>query len=599
MKIRNPKDLNINQKLLISYVLVIVVPIMLLCTVTYNYALKFLEGKVTKSILATNTQITENLDTFFRNLAKITEMPYYDKDLNEIMGRDYSQIQEGAEFEKVQDFNGITQDFFGKLILLNQYIDTLYLNHFKSGKIYYKGYHGEYDREDILLNDQQWYKDIIDKNGKEAIVGIHNELPSNKRSPLIITVGRLVVKPFTHERLGVFWINVKPERLQELYKEVTLTPNTKQLIIDENNIVVFSNRNDEIGYTADPDIIGNSGAGYYIGKLNNERVLIVSKTSQYTSWKVVNIIPYREFMEDIIFIRNIFIISGIVLILLAVFISFIIANSISRPLKNLSTMMKLVEKGNFNVEIGIQGNDEIGQLSKTFNKMIVQIKELIENTIVEGEKKRIAELKALQSQINPHFMYNTLNVIKWMAQMQTADNITNTVDSLIYLLNFSARASADFISIRDEVEFLKHYISIMKLRYYNRFDALYDIDEEVYKYKTLKFMLQPFAENSIFHGFDQKRNGYHLILRAGMEDETVVFSIEDDGVGMLEDDVKKVLSEDMELKKSFNSIGISNVVKRIKLHFGNQYGVKISSIPGKGTKVVIDIPKIPFDTKEN
>ncbi len=594
MKITGRKSLNINQRLLISYILVIVIPITAIGVSIYNYTTDFLEERITQSVLATSSQITENLDTFFMNMANLTEMPYYDSDLNDILGRRYSSDNETDEYQKVKDYNQITQNFFSKLFLLNKYIETLYLSSFINDRVYYKGYRAEYSMEESALKDEQWFKNVISRDGKEVIIGIHDEFPSTQTPSRVITIGRLIVKPFSHEKQGIFLINVKPEKLEELYKETKLTPNTRQLIIDENNNIVYSKKENEIGTQTDPEIIKiiSSEGIYHKVVLNNMPVFVISDTSKYSHWKIINIIPQNELFSDAKAIREVILLIGIALIMLSIFVSFIIAGSITKPIVKLNKQMKLVEQGNLVVSTEGQREDEIGQLSKTFNKMIVQINELIQRIKIDGENKRISELQALQSQINPHFMYNTLNVIRWMSQMQSADNITQAVDSLIYLLTFSAKTTAEFIPIREEMEFINNYISIMRLRYYNKFEVTYEIEDEVYEYKTLKFILQPFIENAIFHGFDKRKSGYHLSIRAYARNGTVSFIIEDDGSGIDERDIPGILNKDVKGGKGFNSIGIRNVVDRIKLHFGEQYGVNISSSQDIGTTILINIPEM-------
>lgn len=597
MGIAGIKGVSINQRLLISYILVIVIPITAISVIIYNYTTDYLEERVTESVLATSAQITENLDTFFTNMAKITEMPYYDKELNNILDRRYSVNNEMNEYQKVEDYNQITQNFFSKLFLLNKSIETLYLTSFVNDRVYYKGYRAEYSREESDLKNEQWFRNIVSKGGKEVIIGIHDEFPSVPNTSQVITIGRLIVKPFTNEKQGVFLINIKPEKLEELYKETRLTPGTRQLIIDENNRIVYSKLENEIGTQIDPDIIKiiNSKGTNNEVTINNTPVFIISDTSRYSFWKVINIIPRNELFSDAEAIREGILLIGIALVLLSVLVSFVIAGSITKPIVKLNNQMKLVEQGDFSVNIEGQRNDEVGQLSKTFNKMILQINELIQRIKIDGENKRISELQALQSQINPHFMYNTLNVIKWMAQMQAADNITQAVDSLIYLLNFSAKTTAEFIPISEELEFVKNYISIMRLRYYNKFEVIYEIEDSVYKYKTLKFILQPFIENAIFHGFDKRKSGYHLRIKAFLENGSVCFIINDDGSGIAAHDIPKILNKDIQGEKGFNSIGISNVVGRIKLHFGQQYKVDITSRPEVGTSIFINIPQIGLD----
>lgn len=590
MEIVRFKNLSISQKLLLSYVLLIAIPIIFLSILSYNAYARFLEKRVTDSYQAVNIQITENLDTFFRNLAQLTRFPYYDYEIRDIMEKDYSK-QSYPDHEKVQDYKRINEGFFSRLALLNNFIDSMYLYHMESNTLF------TYGINRIITYDFSEKSRVVEKNGDEVILGLHKKHPDFSDSVKVISVERLLKKPYDSKRLGVFGVNVVPARLKELYKEVKYTPNSRQLIVDENNLVVYCNINEDIGGEIEPEIMQYlvSGTNSVKGRIRGKEVYIVTNTSQYTAWKVISIIPEEELLKDTVYIKHITLLLGLILLSVAVVSSLFIARGLSSPIQKLSSTMKQVEAGNLDVKIEIAGKDEIGHLSMAFNKMVKEVKRLMEKTIIDGEKKRIAELNALQYQINPHFMYNTLNVIKWMAKMQAADNITDSLDSFMYILKFSARFGEEYIPVTDELDFIRNYISILRTRYYNKFNVEYAVDGGLLKYKVLKFLLQPLIENAIFHGFNEKKSGYVLKIEGRLENSTIVFKIIDNGSGMNSDSIKKVLSPGEGGRKGFNSIGLKNVMERIELHFGKGYGVDIHSIPGEGTVVSVSVPAVPLE----
>ena len=233
--------------------------------------------------------------------------------------------------------------------------------------------------------------------------------------------------------------------------------------------------------------------------------------------------------------------------------------------------------------------DEIGRLGYSFNAMTKEIQQLIVRIKEEEQQKRSAELNALQAQINPHFLYNTLSVIRWMSQAQMADNITETLDSLVELLTFSARNTKEFVSVEEEMAFIRNYISLLELRYYNTFETDYQVEEEVLHYQTLKFIVQPFVENAIFHGFTNAKAAYRLSIDVRRHEKGVRFMIRDNGSGMSKEQLDRLMDRD-EGRQGMNSIGVRNVAERIQLHFGAQYGVQIHTLPGEGTTILIDIP---------
>lgn len=590
LKIRKYKDFKINQKLLLSFMLLIIIPVTLVSAVSYGYSTRYLESRVAASFKAVNVQITENMDTFLRSLARVTETPYFDYEIWNIMEKDYSRY-EYPQHEKIQDYKKIIEGFFSGLLLLNDYIDSLYLYHIDTGITYSRGYYSAFS-----YNYSPQSK-VVERSGKELIKGIHNKEQGSTSNYNVVTVERTVVKPYTKEQIGVFGVNVKVERLKGLYREVSLIPGMTQLIVDENNRIIFSNEQHKIGSSLDPDVIKyiNTENIYSRGKLNGHNVFLVTNTSQYTLWKVISIIPEKDLFKDIRLIKNLTVISSLVLIILSVIISSFIARGLSTPIKKLSSSIEQVEKGDLNTVVDMDGNDEISHLGRSFNRMVKEIKALMEKTLINERRKRTAELNALQYQINPHFMYNTLNVIKWMAKMQAADNITSALDSFTSILKFSVRTGEEFISIKDEIEFIKNYVSILQLRYYNKFTVEYNIMDNIYSLKTLKFILQPIVENAVFHAFKKKGKKYVLKIGCMFDDNSVLFRVSDNGEGMDEKSIISALNVEESALKGFNSIGLKNIYDRVKLHFGDEYGLQIQSELGMGTVVTVRIPVLPLD----
>ncbi|MCY6369522.1 cache domain-containing sensor histidine kinase [Clostridium ganghwense] len=592
MKIKKFNQLNISKQLIFSYIGITIIPIVFLSAIIYNYSKKSLESKVTNSFQIVNSQITINLDNFFKNIAKLSETTFYDENIQGILSRDYSKLEHG-EFQRIQDNFKITDYYFRNYFLINDYIYSLDLYPTKKEFIYSKGYNQSINYEYSPKNEE-WFKNIIKADGKEVILGIHQNLQVNPHEHYVVSVGRCIKNPFKNDLLGVFLINIKVDELKGLYEQVNLTPNSQQLIVDEHNNIVYSSKNEEIGQHISKELEQYIMCGSIIteGMLGKEKAYIVTNTSKYTDWKVVSIISTKELFSDITAMKDMVILFGIILTILVTVISLFISRDISKPIKQLSSTMKKFEYGSLDETVDVYGNEEIVYLSKTYNKMLGKIKELIGQIRIEEEEKRIVELNALQSKINPHFMYNTLNVVKLMAEMQGADNITKALNSFIALLTFSANTDETFISIEEEFEFLEKYIDLLKLRYYNRFYVEYDIDEKVYKYKTIKFLIQPFVENAVFHGFNSKGKTHFVRVEAKLEGNTVIFNIIDNGSGMSEEIINKAMTSKIQKKKGFNSIGINNIVNRIRLHFGSEDGVKIESVIGEGTRVRIKIPAI-------
>ncbi len=251
---------------------------------------------------------------------------------------------------------------------------------------------------------------------------------------------------------------------------------------------------------------------------------------------------------------------------------------------------RLIHEGDFGIRVNYTSEDEIGILADNFNYMSEKIEHLLSRMVEENAKKKDAEYKALQAQINPHFLYNTLNSIRWMAIIQNADNIKKMVEALARLLANTTSKSGAFVTVEDEINNLNDYIYIQKIAYKNKFKVKWDVDESTLSFYCIKFILQPVVENAIFHGIDPKDGSGTISISIQKNENSLFIEIKDDGVGMNQSKLKDLLSGKSDENKKFTSIGISNVYERIKMTHGEAADMTIESIPGEGTMVSIHMP---------
>jgi two-component system sensor histidine kinase YesM len=355
--------------------------------------------------------------------------------------------------------------------------------------------------------------------------------------------------------------------------------------------VIYGKDASEIGKPA-AAILGQdfqyvSGAGEELNQ--NRGDYLITSTSRVSGWKAVTVIPKNELFGFVYTIVRTIAISLFILLGLSIITAIIIATGITKPLLNLQKKMKLVSQGDLNVSIDIQ-HGEVGKISVTIDRMLTDIRSLIQTIYHDEEEKRQLEILALQSQIKPHFMYNTLNAIKWMAKIQGASGIEEALTAFSAVIRFTAKTQSDYVTVREEVEFIKNYTKILDIRYLNKFDVSFDIDPGVWEYLTLKFLLQPLVENAIFHGFDEISYKGMLEVRVYEEAGNIVMTVTDNGRGMSPQEQEGL--EHNKASDQLNSIGINNIRKRINLHFGQGYGLTITSEVNTGTTAKIVVPVI-------
>lgn len=276
------------------------------------------------------------------------------------------------------------------------------------------------------------------------------------------------------------------------------------------------------------------------------------------------------------------------------------------PLTSLARTANLVGQGNFNVKMpDTDSNDEIGIVTRTFNQMVGSLEEyvakvkegaekeqeLLERELLMENHLKEARLKYLQSQINPHFLVNTLNSIRFMAQVSRFDGIRKMAEALIKILSCSFRGSISFYTVREELDVLDSYLYLMKIRYSDGFEVVYDIDETCLDCKVPRLILQPIVENSIVHGLAEKEDDIgHLTVRLKALGDSLIFTVEDDGRGMTEEEIRQLLTPRERAEGDNTSIGVENVLSRLKLNFGSRYGIRMESQPGQYTKTILTIP---------
>ena len=586
------RNLSLKKKLLFTYILLIIIPLVILGFYSYYYFSNTLYEKVIISSRESNEQIVKNIDNFLTSLSKISEFPSLDDTISSILRKDYSE-SENKFVEILSDVEDANASLYKGVFYMNEYIGSVtvvpnnidYVFNVSIIPKYTVGYPD---------TTEKWFQDILKAEAKATVFGIHRDYLQTE-GEYVISVGRSIVDPFSKKCYGITILNVTADRIKTLWEDISLTQKSKFVVIDDKNNIIYGSGIGGSGENISTipgfsEVIAQDGSTETV--IDGEDVYLNIATSELYHWRVVSITPKDELFREIYNIRDITVLLCIVLILLSLSISTIIATGITKPVLMLKNSMKLVENGDLNVSSSISGG-EIGELSAGFNRMITETRNLIKKIYDQETEKRNAEIIALQAQISPHFLYNTLNTIKWMAKIQGSSGIVNALGSLIELLTFASKNKDNLISIKEELEQLNYYIDIMNLRFCDKFYVDYQIEPEALKCMTLKFLLQPIVENAIIHGFEDLADNCIIKISIVKQGDRIIYDVTDNGKGMDQETIKKVLySEEYSSKKKFSKIGLYNVNKRIKLEFGETYGVEIRSETQKYSRVHVEIPAI-------
>jgi two-component system sensor histidine kinase YesM len=396
----------------------------------------------------------------------------------------------------------------------------------------------------------------------------------------------------------------------ENINNIKLFGNSGQILItDSSGKVMFFQKkqimlkvNREMNIFSESGIHGND-SGVLI--LDGKKVFATCFTIPDNGWRMYGLVDYMDLTKETGKILKFAIIFSVFIILLFLIFSVLFLRDMLIPVDKLTRKMKMVEKGYLDAAIEIKGNDEINNLGKSFNRMISEIKKLINERDIKEKEKEKAEIEALQSQINPHFISNTLNSIRLMAMIAKVDSIKNMTEAFMKLLTSTFSRKGIFNTLETELEVLKSYVYIMNVRFGDKFDVVFEIDENIRQCYVLKLVLQPILENAILHGIsDIEEKGLIKVKGFGLNGDLVI-EIIDNGKGMSDEEIKDLLSDGYRNTKGFNGMGLKNVDKRIKLNYGNRFGLQISSVFGEFTNVRVVLPQImyeqggTFDAKSN
>lgn len=410
-----------------------------------------------------------------------------------------------------------------------------------------------------------------------------------------IAMGRTINSVANQERIGYALIYIREKSIIDAFKDTELLRNGEIFVVGKNGNIIsciekelLGQRNEfttleELEYI-NPRSFGTSkidGMNYYFlyGEING------------TNWRMISFIPAVEYEKEIIWLRNWITLIIIVCCLLSVAFSVAISGGVSKPVRDLSKMMREIGDGDFSVYSTYDSKDEIGVLSRHFNEMVSQVKNLIQKVYEEELLKQKAELKSLRMQINPHFLYNSLESINWMARIRGVPEIGKMVKALGDLMRASISGD-DFVTVGEEIKNIENYLIIQKFRYGDKIEVNIDIKPGIEKHKIPKLILQPIVENAIVHGIEKMVGSGIINISGAVSGNNIILKVTDNGLGINEDRIKTILSapEHAGRTNGHTNIGLRNVDRRIKIYYGEEYGVQIQSREGRGTTVTLSFP---------
>ena len=448
--------------------------------------------------------------------------------------------------------------------------------------------------QDLDLNTQEWYATALEKPNGPILTSSHVQHIISGERPWVITLSRGIRdRSGSGEKEGVFFIDLNYSAISELCDQSTVGTKGYAFILDAKGNIVYHPQQQQLYnelQTENISLIMDTDEDTVLTGTGNDGKLYSISRSEKTGWTVVDCTNVKELLSKSRQAQSVYVLTAIILVIVALLFSRFMARSITLPIQKLRDSMKKVQEGDFSVsDVVVDSKNEIGSLTKSFDVMTHRIHELMEQNVHEQEEKRKSELKALQSQINPHFLYNTLDSIIWMAEGKKNEEVVLMTASLARLLRQSISNEDEVVPIANEVEYARGYLTIQKMRYKDKLEFQIEVDSSISYIPLIKLVLQPIIENAIYHGLKYKESKGLLIVKGFMKDGNAVLQVIDDGVGMDEETLAHIYDKH-KVNYHSNGVGVYNVQKRLKLYYGEDYGITYTSELGKGTTATITIP---------
>ncbi len=538
----------------------------------------------------TNTFINEKLSEIFDQLIVIENSSSF----NNILRADSVLNNENNKYENIIEISKMFNSVYDRYYKI---IDSIYLK-LNDGKIY------KIIRNSILTDDEINLAEWVNTYSWNA-KGYY-WLNDHKDNVLTTIDTRNVISVFkiigdSNSRVnGILMINLKSNYFLDILNNSRISTNGYIALMSSDSILSSKDISDSysIGKNGYDYLIENMGIQGSFDIINNsgEKMLVIYDSLEINKWVVAAIVPYRDIYQNVNKLRIIIPIITILLIFISTVISTIFTNSISKPIRFLAKQVTRVENGEFDLCFNVNDSSEIGLLAQGLDNLVKTVRKLLDQVKDEQEKKRQAELEVLQSQINPHFLYNTMGSIRHLIDMNENLKASQMTSALTKFFMIGLNKGSEIITLNEEIEHVRNYILIQKMRYSKKFDYYFDISDEILDCKIIKLTFQPIVENSIYHGIKNKLNKGSIKISGRKEKDNIVIDISDDGIGISEENLKNLReSIDSSIKsRDSTAFGLRNVNERIKLHFGNNYGVEIKSKYGEFTVVTIKIPYYIF-----
>lgn len=567
------RNLKIQNKLLLAFLGLSFFPMLLIAGTNFAASKSILEEKTSRYSHDILMQATVNIESKLDKIEDISFSILFDTELQNLLQKAAANSLDAYEQSRIQ--TGV-ESVLASQILYHDEIDAAFV--VTAGNSIYQ-----------MDKTKQNYG-VLEQRRDEILEAGGSARWFNCGSDEVVALARAINSVVTQKTLGYLVMYIDTDFFLDTLSDVQSTMGGALWLVDGEYQVLLGRKNRPDIPTVDlTQAFERESYSFSRDKTDGRQQYRAIGEEMANNWKIVAAIPVSDYQREIANLRNTTFFVTVILFFFTVFFAWSISRSISKPIHDLTLAMTRFGNGELNVRCKASTNDEVGLCAETFSRMAENIGQLIQKVYEEQLMKREAELKTLRMQINPHFLYNTLDTINWMARANGSKDICVMVKSLGDLMR-AAINGGDFVSIREEIKNLKNYLTIQEYRYKDKFQTFFEIEANTEEVFIPKMILQPLVENAIYHGIEPLFEQGYIRISTAIKDQLLQIDVCDNGAGMSEETVQQLMNGKETPSTGKESIGIQNVIKRIKKLYGEEYGLIITSDYGEGTTVRIEIP---------
>jgi len=580
---------SLRTKMYLSYLILISVPLIVVALAAYETATTTIERNAQDFSAQLTGEIRANLDSYEQQAARLTYYPFLAANVQRILHSYQTGPPATPSYQDVADMRAeLSYLGHAHLDLAGIYVAT------SNGTLFSWTASGDLTPHPFTTT-ADWYQAALRADPRTVY------LPTRGQEMILVATGKVIsLVRALHDargaRLGVVRVDLAASALASVAQRVSLGAQGRLIIATGQGAVVYPIDPDAATQLLARKIVARQGAVAGLGRLRldvaGQSLLATSDRSAASGWVVAGVVPAARLLAGANYLRAFILSVAVLCIVAGALCATLVLGRLTRPLRQLRGAMRRVEARDLTTRIVVQSEDDVGQLAHGFNTMLDELRRLVDDVLRAQLHEREAELHALQNQINPHFLYNTLESINMMALTHGDRDISRMVTSLGRLLRLTLSSTEALIPLDAELEHVRHYLVVQRMRYGDRISMTVDVDPALLDCIVPKLTLQPLFENALYHGLEPRPGAGRVVVRGCRAGDDLALTIEDDGAGMDAVRLATVRAQlEEEAPRDRRSIGLANVHKRLKLYCGPAYGLSITSAPDEGTRVRLTLPR--------